>query len=329
MPPVFATMSEPTVAAIIRQMRLEAPHIISLELHPADADQPFLPAQAGAHIELHLADGLVRSYSLVHPGQDNKYTIAVLLDRNSRGGSRHVHERLRVGQRITLGQPRNHFALQEDALASVLIAGGIGITPVYAMLQRLAELGRPAHLIYCARSRSEAAYVGEIEQWVARHPHLSVAWHWDDEKGGPPALESLLAGTPASTHLYACGPAPLLDAFESACVRLGLPNAHLERFAAAPVPTSGEAGSYTVELKKSGQSVSVPAGANLLDTLLAAGFNLSHSCKEGVCGACETKVLEGEVEHLDGILTKQEQAANKSMMICVSRCRSKRLVLDA
>jgi ferredoxin-NADP reductase len=322
-------MSDPTVAAIIHQMRLEAPHIISLELRPADANKPFFPAQAGAHIDLHLADALVRSYSLVHPSPGGKYTVAVLRDRNSRGGSRHVHEQLRVGQTITIGQPRNHFALQEEASASVLIAGGIGITPVYAMLQRLAELKRPARLIYCARCRSEAAYVDEIAQLVAAHSQLSVDWHWDDEKGGPPDLGALLAGTPVSTHLYACGPAPLLDAFESACARLGLPHAHLERFAAPAASTSGEAVAYTVELKKSGQSVLVPAGANLLDTLLASGLNLSHSCKEGICGACETKVLAGEVEHLDGILTKQEQAANKSMMICVSRCRSSRLVLDA
>ncbi len=322
-------MSDPTVVAIIHQMRLEAPHIISLELRPADAEKSFLPAQAGAHIDLHLAEALVRSYSLVHPSSGDKYTVAVLKDRNSRGGSRHVHEQLRVGQAITLGQPRNHFALHEEASASVLIAGGIGITPVYAMLQRLAELGRPARLIYCARRRSEAAYVDEITQLVATHAHIRVDWHWDDEKGGPPELDALLAGTPEFTHLYACGPAPLLDAFESACARLGLPHAHLERFAAPAAPASGEAGAYTVELKKSGQNVLVPAGANLLDTLLASGFNLSHSCKEGICGACETKVLEGEVEHLDGILTKQEQAANKSMMICVSRCRSTRLVLDA
>ncbi len=321
-------MSEKTIAAIIHQMRLEAPNIISLDLCPADADRPFALAQAGAHIDLHLAPGLVRSYSLVHPNQSGKYTVAVLKDRNSRGGSRHVHEKLRVGQVITISEPRNHFALQEDASASVLIAGGIGITPLYAMLQRLSELGRTAHLIYCARSRGEAAYVPEIAQLVATHPNLSVYWHWDDEKGAPPALEGLLSGTPDSTHLYACGPAPLLDAFESTCTKLGLPNAHLERFAAT-VATTAPAGSYTVELKKSGKIVCVPAGANLLETLLASGFNLSHSCREGICGACETRVLEGDVEHLDGILTKQEQAANKSMMICVSRCRSERLVLDA
>lgn len=325
----IVTMSDNTLAAIIHQIRWEAPRIISLELRPAEPGRPFVQAAAGAHIDLHLAPGLVRSYSLVHPDQIGQYTIAVLQDPNSRGGSRHVHEKLRVGQTITLGVPRNHFELQEDAPASVLVAGGIGITPLYAMLQRLAVLGRPAHLIYAARSRRDAAYVQEIAQLVAEHPQLSVEWHWDDEKAAPPALASLLAGTPSSTHLYACGPAPLLDAFESVCAQLSLPNTHLERFSALQAAPPEQAGAYTVELKRSGKLVAVPAGANLLETLLAAGVEMSHSCKEGICGACETRVLEGEVEHLDGILTSQEKAANKSMMVCVSRCRSERLVLDA
>jgi ferredoxin-NADP reductase len=321
-------MSDSTVNAIIHQMRVEASNIISLELRPAHEGKTFSPADAGSHIDIHLTDALVRSYSLVHPSSGDKYTVAVLKDRNSRGGSRHVHEKLRVGQPIAIGWPRNNFRLQEDAEASVLIAGGIGITPVYAMLQRLAALGKPAHLIYCARSRGDAAYVDEIAKLVASHPHLSVHWHWDDEKGGAPVLDALLADTPASTHLYACGPAPLLKAFEAACDRLGLRHAHLERFAAPSVCPGSESVACTVELRKSGRSVLVPAGANLLDTLLASGLNPSHSCKEGICGACETRVLEGDVEHLDGVLTNQEQVANKSMMICVSRARSNRLVLD-
>lgn len=322
-------MQANSITAIVHQMRIEAPNIVSLELRPTDVQRPFVQGQAGAHIDLHLSDGLVRSYSLVHPDQSSKYTVAVLKDRNSRGGSRYIHEKLRVGQVLTISEPRNNFSLIEDAPATVLIAGGIGITPLYAMLQRLAKLGCSAHLIYCARSLSEAAYVHEIEKLVESHPKLSVYWHWDDEKGAPPALEKLLAGTSASNHLYACGPVPLLDAFEAACSKLGLPNAHLERFSAPVTLSSGESGSYTVELRKSGKSVTVPAGANLLETLLSSGFNMSHSCKEGICGACETRVLEGDIEHLDGILTKQEQAANKSMMICVSRCRSEHLVLDA
>ena len=255
-------MSDNTIPAIVHQMRMESPQIISLELRPVDPMKPFIQAQAGAHIDLHLQAGLVRSYSVVYPDQAGRYTVAVLKDRNSRGGSQHVHDKLRVGQTIQISEPRNHFALEEDAPANVLIAGGIGITPLYAMLQRLAELDRPAHLIYCARSRNDAAYADEIAALVARSPNLSVYWHWDDEKAAPPMLDALLAGTHPSTHLYACGPLPLLNAFESACAQLELTNVHLERFAAPVAATAGESGSYTVELRKSGQSDSVPAGAN-------------------------------------------------------------------
>lgn len=325
-------MSLPSLSVLVHQMRLEAPHIVSLELRPLPGGPALPAATAGAHIDLQLAPGLVRSYSLVYPGQAGAYTVAVLKDRASRGGSRQVHEQLRVGQTLQIGAPRNHFALHEDAPRSVLIAGGIGITPIYAMLQRLAELGRPAHLIYAARSAREAAYVAEIEALLARSPQLSVHWHWDDVQGGPPDLQALLAGTRADTHLYACGPAPLLQAYEQACAQLGLSLVHLERFAAlAPAPSAAGAAAQgcTVELRKSGKTVQVPADANLLDTLLAAGCAMSYSCHEGVCGACETRVLEGEVEHLDSILTADEQRANKSLMPCVSRPRSARLVLDA
>ena len=174
-----------SLSVIVHQMRLEAPEIVSLELRPV-AGGPELPAaSAGAHIDLHLAPGLVRSYSLVYPTQPGAYTVAVLKDRASRGGSRQVHEQLRVGQRLQISAPRNHFALHEDAPSSVLVAGGIGITPIYAMLQRLAELGRPTRLIYAARSARDAAYVSEIQALLARSPRLSVHWHWDDEQGGP------------------------------------------------------------------------------------------------------------------------------------------------
>jgi len=321
-----------TFSVVVWQMRLEAPEIVSLELRPAPG-APALPmASAGAHIDLHLAPGLVRSYSLVYPDRSGAYTVAVLKDRASRGGSRQVHEQLRVGQTLQISAPRNHFALQEDASSSVLIAGGIGITPIYAMLQRLVALDRPVRLIYAARSARDAAYVAEIQALAARAPQLSVHWHWDDEQAGPPDLKALLVGTPASAHLYACGPAPLLQAYEQACAQLGLKQVHLERFAAllpagGAVQPSGQG--CSVMLRKSGLTVHVPAGENLLDTLLAAGCAISYSCHEGLCGACETRVLEGEVEHLDSILTVEEQRANKSLMPCVSRPRSAQLVLDA
>ena len=323
-------MSSPTLQALVFNLRHEARGIISVELRPVLEGERWPEVEAGAHIDLHLGNGMVRSYSLTNPGERDRYVVAVLNDPRSRGGSRYVHEQLRVGQVIAIGAPRNHFRLDEAAPRSVLLAGGIGITPLLAMCRRLVLLGRPAHLIYCARSRREAAFLGSIETERNRAGGtLQVTLRFDDEDGGPPDLKALLAGHPADTHFYACGPGPMLDAFERACEALGQANVHLERFAAAPAMEVPAAGAYTVELRQSGKTFSVPLGVSLLDAMLEAGADPAFSCREGVCGACETRVIEGEVDHHDHILTKSERAANKSMMVCVSHCRSGRLVLDA
>ena len=308
-------------------MRWEAEGILSVELRPASRTVVFPPFDAGSHIDLHLANGLSRSYSLCSPpGDDQRYVVGVALDRNTRGGSRFVHQQLRVGQTLAISPPRNNFRLHEDAPRSLLVSGGIGITPIWAMLQRLAALGRPAELVYCARSRQEAAFVEAINGLVG--PQLSVVWHFDDEQGRPPDLGALLQGRPADGHFYCCGPGPMLDAFEATCQRLGYANAHIERFAAAPVVDSGPAQGFVVRLHKTGREVVVPPDQSILDALIDAGLDPDHSCKEGVCGACETAVLEGSPDHHDGILTQQEREAGKTMMICVSRCKGERLVLD-
>lgn len=322
-------MSSPPLTAFLHAIRYEAQGIISLELRPAPGSAPFPPFDAGAHIDLHLPNGLVRSYSLLNPTTDKqRYVVGVLNDRNSRGGSRCVHDQLRVGMTLQVSAPRNNFGLQEAASHSVLLAGGIGITPLLCMLRRLVALGKPVDLIQCARSNKEAAFMDEIKT-ISAAGQVRVHWHFDDEQGGPPDLKQLLAGHPADTHLYCCGPGPMLDAFERACDELGYTNTHIERFAAAaPVPAAADAGGCSVELRRSGMTIQVPAGKSVLDALLDAGVAHDYSCKEGICGACETKVLEGEVEHHDSILTKDERAANKSMMVCVSRCKRGPLVLD-
>jgi len=308
----------------VHTLRHEAEGIISVELRPW-GDTVFTPFEAGSHIDLHLPNGLVRSYSLLNaPSDQGRYVVGILRDRASRGGSRYVHEQLRVGTQLQISQPRNNFALDTRASHSVLVAGGIGITPIYCMFRQLLALGRSAELIYCARSRAEAALVDEISGLGAK-----VLYHFNDEKGGLPDLASYLAGRPADTHFYCCGPTPMLDAFEQTCERLGYPHAHIERFTAAEVAAAADAqDSYSVELSKSGKTVSVEPGLNLLDVLLEAGCDVEYSCREGVCGSCETRVLEGDVDHRDGVLTKAERAANKSMMVCVSGCKSRRLVLD-
>ncbi|WP_159912440.1 PDR/VanB family oxidoreductase [Pantoea sp. 18069] len=324
-------MSSNPLKALVYQLRHEAAGIVSVELRPvAPATEFAQTVEAGAHIDLHLADGLSRSYSLTNPGERHRYVVAVTLDRASRGGSRYVHGQLRVGQTLSIGGPRNHFALDEAAPRSVLLAGGIGITPIYAMLQRLVALGRPAHLIYCAASRETAAFVPQIQALSAHSGgQLSVDWHFKSERGVRPALDALLGGQPEGTHFYCCGPLSMLDDYERACAQRDPAHVHLERFGAAPLPPAQtpETG-YCVELRKSGKTVRVEPGVALLDALIDAGMNPDYSCREGVCGACEVKVISGDVDHRDLILTKQEQAANRSMMICVSGCRSGNLVLD-
>lgn len=313
-----------TLTALVHTLRHEAEGIMSVELRP-HGDTVFAPFDAGSHIDLHLPNGLVRSYSLLNsPTDRGRYVVGILRDRGSRGGSQWVHEQLRVGSTLQISAPRNNFALDTQASHSVLVAGGIGITPIYCMFRQLLAVGKSAELIYCARSRKEAALVEELSGLDAK-----VVFHFNDEKDTAPDLSHYLAGQPADTHFYCCGPTPMLDAFESTCESLGYPHAHIERFAAAELPPSeGAQDSYSVELKKSGKTLSIEPGLNLLDVLLEAGCDIEYSCREGVCGSCETKVLDGEVDHRDGVLSKAERAANSTMMVCVSGCKSRRLVLD-
>jgi ferredoxin-NADP reductase len=315
-----------TLQAFVQQMRHEADGIVSVELRPA-AGGEVPPFEAGAHIDLHLANGLVRNYSLLNPpGERYRYVIGVLRDRASRGGSRFVHEQLRVGQVLPIAAPRNNFPLHEDAGHSVLIAGGIGITPILCMARRLREQGKSFEMIYLARSRASAAFLDEL-----RKLETPMQTHFDDEAGGPPDLRALLAARSprADLHLYACGPAPLLDAFEKHCAELGHENAHIERFAAVEHKAADDARkTYVVNLVKSNKSFTVTPDKSLLDQLLDAGIDCDHSCCEGVCGTCQTRVLEGVPDHRDSILTAKEKASNQWMMVCVSGCKSETLSLD-
>jgi len=319
--------------ARVQALRHEADGIVSMELRPATDAVPFPEFEAGAHIDLHLPNGLVRNYSLMNPDTGvRQYRIAVLNDRHSRGGSRYVHEQLRVGTILDISEPRNHFTLDRGAEYSVLVAGGIGVTPLLGMLHALAAAGKPAEFIYCARSRREAAFIEDIQSCAAQ-TGIGLACHFDDERGGPPDLARLLQGRSAEAHFYCCGPGPMLDAFERVCAELGYAHVHIERFAAAeeatnPAQPEADAGGYSVELRRSARTLHVPAGKPLLDVLLEAGVSHDYSCREGLCGACETRVLDGEVEHRDSILTKSEREANNTMMVCVSGCRKGPLVLD-
>ncbi len=316
-----------TLNAFVHTLRFEAEGVISVELRPAPGEV-FPRFDAGSHIDLHLPNGLVRSYSLSNPCEEqHRYVVGVLRDAKSRGGSRCVHEALRVAMPLKISPPSNNFVLHEDAAHSVLVAGGIGITPLLCMARRLTALGRPFEMLYFARSRAGAAFVAEL-QALGMPLHL----HFDDEQGGPPKLPALLGqrAPNAQTHYYACGPAVMLDGFEKVCAELGHTNAHIERFAAVEVAAASDAKkTYTAELRRSGKTLTITSDKSLLQTMLDAGIKVNFSCAEGVCGSCETKVLEGIPDHRDSVLSTKERARNKAMMVCVSGCKTDTLVLDA
>lgn len=316
----------PLLQAWVHSLRHEADDTISIDLRPLGTGE-FPAFEAGAHIDLHLPNGLTRSYSLCNNAQErHRYVVAVLKDRASRGGSRCVHEQLRVHLPITLSAPRNHFALQAGASHTVLVAGGIGVTPLLCMAQHLKDSGQGFEFVYLARSRASAAFVADIAALG-----VPVTWHFDDEQGGPPNLAALLARRAASAteHYYACGPARMLDQFEATCTALGHANAHIERFSAVALASAPEAQkTYTVELRRSGKTFDVTPDTSLHQRLLDLQVKVPFSCEAGLCGACETRVLEGEVAHRDSVLTASERASHRVMLVCVSGCKSARLVLD-
>lgn len=315
------------IAVRVHAITWAAKDIWLFELRPLARGLRLPAFTAGAHIDLYLPHAVVRSYSLVNPqGEDHRYLIAVNNDPASRGGSRYLHQSVRVGDELTVSAPRNNFPLAEDAACSVFIAGGIGVTPLWCMMQRLAELGRPWRLHYCARTRAQAAFLDEIES-LGRQAGATLVFNFDHEPGGKILdLRAVMQEAPRQAHVYCCGPGPMLGAFQEASAGWRPENIHLEYFSAAsPAAT---AGGYTVRLARSRLSVFVKEGMTLLDALLGEGVDVPFSCREGVCGSCETTILSGVPDHRDVILTDAEKRAGRTMMICCSGCKSQELVLD-
>jgi ferredoxin-NADP reductase len=279
-------------------------------------------AEAGAHIDLFLDQGLVRQYSLVRPSlRPAAYVVAVKRDRASRGGSLFVHERLREGDLIEISPPRNTFPLAPGEGPHLLIAGGIGLTPVWSMAQALEARNADWRLYASNRSRRDTPLLAELE--ASPRVHL----HFDDEAGGFLDLPALIGDAPDRAHLYCCGPSPMLAAFRAAAASRPPDHVHFEAFTAEALGAEGDQ-AFTVRLAGSGRDIPIPAARSILETLRAEGLDLPSSCEVGVCGLCETKVLAGEVDHRDHVLSADEQARNDRMMICCSRARSPVLVLD-
>ena len=321
-------MTDPTALHLrVHSMTRQAPEILSLELESID-QVPLPTAAPGSHLDLHLAPGLSRSYSIVgQPGRASRYEVAIARDAKSRGGSRFVHEKLRVGDELTASAPRNLFPLDERAPFSALLAGGIGITPIWSMVQRLEALQKPWLLVYAARSRAQAAYLEDIEALASRTPVGRLQLHFDDEHQNKPVdLKAVLADVGHDAHLYCCGPQPMLAAYEAATAHRPAAQVHLERFGADM--GKGPGPGFTVVLERSGQSLEVPPDRSILDVVLEAGINAQYGCMQGSCGLCETPVLKGVPEHKDHLLADSVKASNRAMLICCSRSCTPELVLD-
>ncbi|CAM5647508.1 PDR/VanB family oxidoreductase [Streptomyces atroolivaceus] len=310
-------MSEESLRLTVRRMTWEAEGVLSVELTHPDG-KPLPSWTPGAHLDVH-AGGQVRQYSLCgDPHTPDVYRIGVLNEPASRGGSRFVHTQLRPGQQITVSEPRNHFAL-EDVGSYVFVAGGIGITPLLSMAREAARRGAEWRMVYGGRSRASMAFTGELEALGG-----DVTLVPQDEHGHID-LDSVLSELPEGALVYSCGPEPLLAAVEQRCPGDRL---RLERFAAPAVERTGDDEAFEVECRTSGTTFTVGAGTSVLEAAEGAGLTVDNSCRDGICGSCETRVLEGTPDHRDFLLSEAERAAGTTMMICVSRCASGRLVLD-
>jgi ferredoxin-NADP reductase len=320
-----ANVHEFTADLIVRRRSTPVDGVAVLDLaHPESQDLP--PWLPGAHIDLVLEDGLTRQYSLCgDPRDPGVWRVGVLLDPNSRGGSRYVHENLAEGATVRVRGPRNHFPLV-DAPRYRFIAGGIGITPIAAMIEAVHQSGNDWTLLYGGRTKASMAFADELAE---RYSDRVTVWPQDER--GLLDLESLLKDPEDNTLVYCCGPEPLLAAVEQHCAQWQTGTLHIERFA-AKAPSADQAAEaldqFEVVCQRSGITLEITAGKSILETLEEADIPIMASCYEGVCGTCEARVLEGTPDHRDSMLTEPEKAAGEVMLVCVSRSRTERLVLD-
>lgn len=318
-------MSEETIKVVVSRRQEQGHGVVVLDMVSANGGE--LPAfEAGAHVDLHLGEGLVRQYSLCgSPAERRTYRLGILQDPNSRGGSVAAHAHLREGTEVRVGVPRNHFPLSMDASRSVLVGGGIGVTPMIAMAHALADAGKDFELHYCGRSRSASAFIDELSASpFSDRVHL----HFDDEAADQKLdLARALANAQPGTHVYTCGPAGFMDWVIGEASRLGIPDAQVHKeYFQATAPSGGTA--FEVIAKKSGKRVRVEADQSIVQALAGVGIKVTMSCEQGVCGTCLCTVLEGTPDHRDVFLTDDEKADNDQILLCCSRAKSDTLVLD-
>lgn len=311
----------------VTRLTHEAEGVLGVELQASDG-AALVPFEPGAHIDVHLADGLIRQYSLCNDASEtDRYCLGVGLSTTSRGGSSYLHTSLREGDSLTISEPRTLFGLSHEATSHRFIAGGIGITPILSMIRWCVGHSVPWHLHYCVRSRACAAYLDELSAFADR-----VQVHASDEFAGQtPDIQALMKDVKVGEHVYCCGPGGLMDAVSHHGPQYGIPreNLHFERFTASSARTAGRSErAFTVVLARQGTRCRVAPHESILESLERHGICPPFACREGLCRSCEVEVLSGEVEHRDYVLSEDEQVASKSLMICVSRARSDELVIN-
>jgi ferredoxin-NADP reductase len=311
-------MSTYEAELVVTERVSAADGVVALTLrHPLGEELP--DWEPGAHVDVVLGAELERQFSLCgDPGDRSGWRIAVLREPDGRGGSAYVHEQLGVGDKVRVRGPRNHFRL-EPAPRYRFVAGGIGITPVLPMLAAAEAAGAEWTLLYGGRTRRSMAFTDELARYGGER--ITVA---PQDETGLLDLGAVLDDVPDGTLVYCCGPGPLLDAVEERCPAGVL---RVERFQPKE-QQAGEEREFEVVLAQSGRTLTVAPGVSVLDAVRACGVEVLYSCTEGTCGTCETDVLEGTPDHRDSVLTEEERAAGETMLICVSRCRGERLVLD-
>ena len=316
-----------TLSVLVKRVRQEALDIKSFEFESISGG-PLPPFSPGSHIDVHAGPGLIRQYSLTNgPEEASLYRIAVKREPNSRGGSKAMHEDLREGQAISISVPRNNFPLRDRADHTVLIAGGIGITPLLSMLQHLDARGDSFELQCFSRSLAHTAFHEFLSQ---RKYADKVGFHYALE---PDAVRGYLRKHlwhhQEGAHLYICGPRPFMDLVEqTAAITWPPESVHLEYFSADPESLAGPRDTFMVRLARSGGEYEIPSELSIVQALAQHGVTIETSCEQGVCGTCLTGVLEGSPDHRDVYLTDEEKAVGDRMTPCVSRCKGPVLVLD-
>lgn len=311
---------------VVDEKRAVAQGIVELTLVPQDPSQKFPLTEPGVHIDVTLPNGLIRQYSVTNPGDRDKLTIAVNRDVASRGGSQYIHEALACQDELDVEVVRNNFPLNASAPHSILIAGGIGITPIYSMVRELSRAERAWTLYYCTQTPAKTAYASEL--LALQGSKQSVVFVHDGMPGVSRLdLRSVIEQAGPQTHFYCCGPEPLLKVFLAETQARPSQCVHLEFFTGAAA-TQDPGVDFEVVCASAGVTVAVPSGVSILEALEQAGLSPLCSCREGICGTCETSIIEGEPDHRDHVLTEEERASGQTMMICVSRAKTTSLTLD-